>query len=171
MPFNYPAPSIQKFFNDEGSFWSITAYFSDPSTICSRNASLGPTGDRIVIVSNQISVNLPLKEKDVTSFWTKGKCFWTMGQHYWGDVNGQVSVNTKVDDFLPFFLMYNGGNLNVFGWVFNANLDSSRYEHPSVNQFPMFTYAVPQEFYDKTKTGVLSTMHIYLDKRPRLNFC
>lgn len=178
MAFNYPSPSIQKFFNDEGTFWSITAYFTDPANICSKNISSQPQsnanslGDRIVIVSDRISVNLPLNESDVnSSFWTRGKCFWTMGRHYWGDVSGQVNAETKVDNFLPFFLMYNNRKLNAFGWVFNADLSSPRYEHPSVKMFKYFTNEVPKEFLDPTMTGILSSMHIYFDKTPRLNFC
>ena len=174
MPFNYPGPNIRKYFNDEGDVWSISAFFTEPSNVCSQNFSTNSMpiiGDRLLIVSNQASVSLPLLEKDVTSFWTKGKCFWTMGQHYWGSAVGQVNVNTKAEDFLPFFLMYNHGELNVFGLLFNANLNSIKYEHPSVKLFPFFTNEVPNEFKDPTKAGILTSMHVYFDKRPLINFC
>ena len=171
MPFNFPSANIQKYFNDEGTFWSISAYFTDPTTVCSNTFSKQSTGDRLVFVSNTQTVNIPLKESDVTSVWTKGQCFWTMGQHYWGDVSGQVNVDTNPDNFVPIFLQYNKGELNGFGWGFNANFDSTRYEHPTVSVLPQFFKEVPKFFSDPTKSGVISTMHVYLDSTPQLNFC
>jgi hypothetical protein len=63
------------------------------------------------------------------------------------------------------------GELNGFGWAFNADLSSSRYEHPDKNVLSYFFKDIPQFFYDPTKSGTLSTMHIYLDSTPQLNFC
>ncbi len=171
MPFNFPSSNIQKFFNDEGDFWSITAYFTDPATVCSKSLSKQSTGDRLVFVSSKQSVNIPLKESDVSSFWTQGQCFWTMGVHYWANVNGKVNADMNSDDFVPIFLQYNKGELNGFGWALNANFTSTRYEHPTESVLPQFFKEVPKFFSDPTKSGVLSTMHIYLDSTPQLNFC
>ena len=171
MPFNFPSANIQKFFNDEGTFWSITAYFTDPASVCSKSSSKQSTGDRLVFVSSKQSVNIPLKESDITSYWTKGQCFWTMGVHYWANVNGQVTVDMNADDFVPIFLQYNKGELNGFGWGFNGNLTSTRYEHPTVSVLPQFFKEVPKFFSDPTKSNVISTMHLYLDSTPQLNFC
>jgi hypothetical protein len=80
LPLGYPAKNIQKFFDDEGDFWQITAYFTDPSTVCQRNALKTSTGDRVVFQSKSFSVSVATEEKDVDlAFWTKGKCFATMG--------------------------------------------------------------------------------------------
>ena len=172
MPFNFPSANIQKFFEDEGTFWTINAYFIDPTTVCSKTASVKQsTGDRLVFYSSKQSVSIPLKESDITSYWTQGQCFWTMGQHYWGDLSGQVNADTNPDNFVPIFLQYNKGNLNGFGWALNADLQSIRYEHPTASVLPQFFKVVPKFMGDPTKSGVLSTVHIYLDSTPQLNFC
>jgi len=46
------------------------------------NRYVQPTGDRLVIKSNQQEINVALKESEVASFWTKGQCFWTMVQKF-----------------------------------------------------------------------------------------
>jgi charged multivesicular body protein 7 len=176
LPFNFPSSRIQKFFNDEGSFWSITAYFMDPARVCSANLAKFETGDRLVFVSSKQTVNVPLKETDLSatttsSVWTKGQCFWTMGQHYWSSVNGQVNANMDSLDFVPIFLQYNKGQLNGFGWGFIADLPSERFEHPGVSVLPQFFVDVPKFFSDPTKSSTISTLHIYLDSSPQTNFC
>lgn len=55
----------------------------------------------------------------------------TIGVHYWLDATRDMSC----DRFFPVFLLYNGGVLNAFGWAFQADLSSSRYEHPSHASF------------------------------------
>ena len=171
MPFNFPSANIQKFFNDEGDMWTISAYFIDPATVCTKTSTKQSTGDRLVLYSKQQSVNIPLKESDITNYWTLGQCFWTMGVHYWANTNGQVTADMNADDFVPIFLQYNKGQLNGFGWAFNADLQSIRYEHPTPSVLTQFFKAVPKFFSDSTKAGVLSTVHIYLDSTPQLNFC
>jgi len=63
------------------------------------------------------------------------------------------------------------GNLNGFGWAFNADFNSSRYEHPTTGVLNKFFKNVPNFLLDPTQTGKLSTLHIYLDSTPQLNFC
>lgn len=108
----------------------------------------------------------------MTPFWTLGQCFWTMGQHYWADVSGKkVDANTDADNFFPVFLQYNKGNLNGFGWGFNAYFNSTRYEHPTPEVLPNFFKEPPKFMGDPTKSDGMSTLHIYLDSTPQLNFC
>lgn len=172
LPFNFPSQQQQLYFNDEGDFWSITAYFIDPSSVCS-DRRLYSTGDRLVFKSDSFSRNVSLDEPNIEKFWTKGKCFYTMGNHYWANIRGiQLDKNCEPDDFLPIFLLYNKGKLNGFGWAFNANLSSPRYEHPPKSSISGFFAEVPAFFSDPTKSSnKLSTLHIYLDSSPRLNFC
>ena len=95
-----------------------------------------------------------------------------MGLHYWADVRGiPLSLDTPNDSFFPMFLLYNKGELNGFGWAFNANLTSPRLEHPTASVVSNFMTAVPNFLFDPTKSGILSTLHIYLDSTPALNFC
>jgi hypothetical protein len=39
LPFNFPSLQQQEYFNDEGDFFVITAYFIDPKTVCSQQCS------------------------------------------------------------------------------------------------------------------------------------
>jgi len=95
-----------------------------------------------------------------------------MGVHYWRNVLGKpVTTDINPDEFFPAFLQYNSGKLNGFGWAFNADLKSTRYEHPTADVLPKFFKQVPKFMSDPTKSGVLSTLHIYLDSTPQLNFC
>jgi charged multivesicular body protein 7 len=81
LPLNYPGEPIKKFFDDEGDFLSITAYFTDPTTVCSTGPSTKlATGDRLIFKSKTFQVEVAREESKVdSSFWTLGKCFYTMG--------------------------------------------------------------------------------------------
>jgi hypothetical protein len=171
LPFNFPSAKVQEYMMDEGAFYTITAYFTDPNTVCSSNKASQVTGDRLLIVGQTKQLNIALNQSDVSDFWTKGKCFKTMGVHYWSDLSGALSDDTEMDDFFPMFLLYNRGKLNGFGWAFNADLKSDRYEHPPPFSFPLFFNKVPKSLIDSTKAGVISTLHIYLDNMPLFNGC
>jgi hypothetical protein len=98
----------------KGDVYTISAYFTDPSKVCTATTRQ-PTGDRLVIKSNQQEINVALKESEVASFWTKGQCFYTMGQHYWANVKGiQINQYIESSDFLPLFLLYNKGMFIYF---------------------------------------------------------
>ena len=97
----------------------------------------------------------------------------TMGNHYWASSNGQVNAYTKANEILPFFALYNCGVLNGFGFHFNANLTSDRYEHPPASYIDKF-FAVdglPKFVFDLTQSNGLTSMHIFLDRTPLKNFC
>jgi len=172
LPFNFPSTNLQAYFDDEGDSLVITAYFVDPTQVCTKKRAVrADTGDRLVIQSKQKTITVALKENEIDRFWSKGKCFWTMGNHYWADITGPLSENTKSENFLPIFLLYNGGNLNGFGWAFNADIDSVRVEHPTTSVLGSFFSTIPKFFYDPQQTGVLSTQHIYFTSTPQLNTC
>ena len=172
LPFNFPSKNIQPYFVDEGEYFTFNAYFTNPDTVCTTGTTREKTGDRLVIRGDSKEVSVPLKESSIKSFWTQGNCFWTMGNHWWANVNGvPLTADVDADDFFPMFLQYNSGNLNGFGWAFNANITSHRCEHPTPDVLPKFFKTVPKFMSDPTKAGVLSTLHIYLDSTPHLNFC
>jgi len=171
MPYNFPPSNVQHMFDDEGDSWRITAYFTEPSSVCS-GARLS-TGDRLVFKSEKFEKSVALEESKVDkTFWTEGRCFYTMGVHYWADVSQkELGLTTNPDNFVPIFLQYNSGKLNGFGWAFNADLKSTRYEHPTTGVLGSFFKQVPEFFSDKSKVDIISTMHIYLDSTPTFNFC
>jgi hypothetical protein len=174
LTFNWPSGGVKKFFKDEGNLQTITAYFKDPATICSNGQynRAQQTGDRLIIENSDGNWEIPYMEKDLEGGkWTKGQCFWTMGQHYWADLSGKVNVNTTPDNFVPAFLLYNKGKLNGFGWAMNYDSPSNNVEHPQTSTLGNFFVDIPKQFYDPSQSGTLSTLHIFLDSTPRLNFC
>lgn len=126
----------------------------------------------MTIKSSSYEMNIPLDESSLSDSWTRGKCFVTMGVHYWGDVDGvKVDAATSNANLMPLFLLYNRGQLNAFGWAFNAQLSSNRYEHPTSSVFGLFFDSVPKFLTDSTQSGGVSTMHIYLDSTPAFDWC
>jgi hypothetical protein len=173
LPFNFPSKALQPYLVDEGNFYTMTMYFKNPNTVC-QAAIRQNTGDRLVVKGQSGEMNIPLTEIEVNieNKWTKGYCFNTMGLHYWRQVNGsQITVDMNKDNFFPMFLLYNKGKLNGFGFAFNANLDSPRLEHPTVDIINLFMKPTPSFFADKTQSEVLSTLHVFLDSTPFQNFC
>jgi len=143
-------------------FWTVTMYFRDPSTICSTTApkSSLPIGDRITLASSGSYISFPMTETQAkqTPIWVEGKCFATMGKHYWYN----LTATTDCNYLYPVFLLYNGGNLDSFGWVIGKLPEESgpRWEHPYGNQLKMF---LPENVYPPClfEPGlVLSTQHI-----------
>lgn len=152
----------------EGDMYVMTAYFTDPSTICSDTKTRSAYGDRFLILDGATNTNIkiPFKEEDlVGTKWVFGKCFYFMGNHYWYN----ISTNMDCADFYPVFLMYNGKRLNGFGWNTYGNLKSSRYEHPTPKVLGYFFNKKTQPKCLAT-AGPLTTQHIYMDW-PYNNFC
>ncbi|XP_031568106.1 uncharacterized protein LOC116302857 [Actinia tenebrosa] len=152
----------------EGNMYVMTAYFTDPSTICSSKDKRKYYGDRLLIWNgaDNSTIAIPFKEEDLAGTkWVAGKCFPMMGQHYWYDISNDMDCN----DFYPVFIMYNGKRLNSFGWNTYGDLKSKRYEHPTKDKLGYF-------FDPKTApkclqtAGPLTTQHIYMDW-PYNNLC
>lgn len=153
----------------DGNKYLLTAYFTNPDNICSGNRATtkGYVGDKLFLRMNSGIIEIPLKESNIAKSgqkWTLGKCFFGMGQHYWYN----TSRNMDCEDMVPFFLLYNGGNLNAFGFAAFGNLISSRVEHPTSRVFPFVFQEIPKCF--EMYPG-LTTQHIFLQRRPYLNFC
>lgn len=70
---------------EENNTYVITAYFKDPSLICSKKHSHARyIGDRLLIQNTSKStglVQVPLLEDGLLeTVWTEGECFWSMGK-------------------------------------------------------------------------------------------
>ncbi|XP_050390068.1 uncharacterized protein LOC126809497 [Patella vulgata] len=168
----YPFDGVRPPFIHENGFNYMTAYFVDPSTVCSPDTSdkeYTEIGTNLYIQNGanpeKDSLLIPRDEAEIgNTKWTEGKCFYGMGKHYWYDLR----TDTDCESYFPVFLLYNGGKLNGFGWAFTTNLTSPRYEHPKPSQFKSFMSEVPTCLYN---VGPIATMHIYMTATPRLNFC
>eukprot|EP00058_Branchiostoma_floridae_P022837 XP_002608327.1 hypothetical protein BRAFLDRAFT_125499 [Branchiostoma floridae] len=155
--------------------WLLTAYFIQPSDICSDGRTEAEyqeegTGTDLYIQTGPNPTSdimaIPLYQSDLQGTeWVEGKCFWGMGKHYWWNLR----VDMDCREFYPVFIMYNGGKLNAFGWDIMNYLDSPRYEHPSA--FGLFIDTVPTCLTDQSQS--LSTMHVYLTNGfpPFYNHC
>lgn len=156
---------------EENDFYVVTAYFKDPSLICSHKPSHAKyIGDRLLIQRSSTPhefVQAPLLEDGLyQSAWTEGECFWSMGKMYWYDLLNVKDCNSM----FPAFLMYTNRVLNGFGWVLPHKIDDPRFVHPTNSSFPYLfkNDTVPECFWN---TGYLSLMHVYLDSNPFLNIC
>ncbi|KAL5022532.1 hypothetical protein ScPMuIL_001687 [Solemya velum] len=138
---SYPPDSLKPPFIDDGDKWVITAYFVDPSIICTpgrteHDFTSDGTGTDLYLQNGTDPeadyMLIPRKEENLGGTkWVKGGCFPAMGVHYWFDISRDMSC----DNYFPPFLMYNRGFLNSFGWVFPTRVHSTRYEYP-----PYFTF-------------------------------
>ncbi|GFO13113.1 hypothetical protein PoB_003961800 [Plakobranchus ocellatus] len=150
----------------------ITAYFTDPKDICTvgrvqTEFDLEGTGDNLWLQTGMYPSNvtlIPKQQSQIGTPWVEGKCFPTMGKHYWYNTTKDMSC----DEFYPVFLLYNGGQLNAFGWAFAGYFNSVNYEHPTAPVFPIFFNQIPDCLF--TLPGI-STMHIYLTDNPFINKC
>lgn len=156
---------------EENDSYVITAYFKEPSLICSRRPSHTKyIGDRLLIqigATPNKFIQVPLLENGLSeSAWTEGECFWSMGKLYWYDLLNVSDCNS----LFPVFLMYTNGVLNGFGWILPHKVDNPRFVHPTNVSFPYLfkNGTVPGCFWN---TSHLSLMHVYLDSNPFLNIC
>lgn len=171
---SYPSSFLKNHpFVMSGSNYHISAYFVDPSTICSTGRSAaqirqqGVGTDLYIQNGTDIShsIKIPHKETGIHSTnWTRGKCFPSMGVHYWYNIRKNMSC----DEFYPVFLLYNGGQLNAFGWAFQAPMTSPHMEHPPKSTIKAFMSPPPDCIYN---AGTLSTLHIYLTNHPETDLC
>jgi charged multivesicular body protein 7 len=174
--FTPPAPLQNKNYQDDGDYWTLAAYFIDPSLICGAGRTKEEmettgtgTGLWIQMGPNAVTdcYKAPANETEVkTTKWGSGKCFWTMGQHYWYDITKDMSC----DDVVPNCLLYNGGQLNAFCFATNGNFESKRYDnpHPTNKVVPKFMDPMPDCFNTDPSYEVQSTIHVYFYESPRV---
>jgi charged multivesicular body protein 7 len=174
------AKMINKNYIDDGDFWTLTAYFVDPSKICSEGRTTEQllsegTGTGLWLQQGPTATNsikIPMTETEMRQTkWGYGKCFPTMGQHYWYN----VSKDMDCDDFVPNCILYNHGKLTAFCFAKN-NLDYStplRYKYgydnpaPKNTQLHLFLNPVPDCFFKEASYKVASTMHFYFIESPK----
>lgn len=179
LPFNYPSAKQAQYLQDEGTDYVVVAYFQDPTTVCNmKKASVIPrsfeTGDRIIIVGDGKTMNIPIEESEVATqgIYSKGGCFPTMGRHYYAHVDAiPFTTSIQPSEVLPIFLLYNSGQLNAFGWIMNTFLEGDRYEHAPKSSASVFLPAVPDFLNDPNANDLLSSIHIFMDSTPLLNYC
>jgi len=149
----------------------MTAYFTEPSTICSKRdlpLAEGITGDKLVFVAGKNkTLTVPLMEKGIPSTkWVKGRCFPGMGNHYWYNINSALAC----ENMFPFFTLYYQGKLSGFGFLSDEQIPGDRVEHPP-------SFVVRYFFNWKTMPKCLpklhhrSTQHVYMRNVPYWGSC
>lgn len=78
LPFNFPSKNQADYMTEEADSWVLTAYFTDPNTVCSRKVARVETGDRLVIKGDRASLDIARKEENLNKMFTKSGCFPTM---------------------------------------------------------------------------------------------
>ncbi|XP_078348614.1 uncharacterized protein LOC144633648 isoform X2 [Oculina patagonica] len=156
----------------EGDMYVITAYFTDPQNICGGSRpSSDYIGDQLLMQTGTqytSTVSIPFKQEDLAGTkWVRGGCFPSMGRHYWYN----ISPDMNCDDYFPMFLLYNRDRLTGFGWVAQGYANSTRYEHPDAKYLGLGFFLEGTKPKCLPDIPSLTTQHIYLDKRPYLNFC
>jgi len=160
-------PNVGHPYVDDGTYFTLTAYFVDPSTICDKGRTQDDlthqgTGTGLYIQNGtdplkSVLTIEPNESEMKKTKWTYGHCFYTMGDHYWYNVRKDMPCN----EFYPACMLYNKGKLNAFCWALNAELTSPRYEHPTAAVLKTFIDPVPDCMYSDPAYKQLSTMHIY----------
>ncbi|PAA61235.1 hypothetical protein BOX15_Mlig008351g1 [Macrostomum lignano] len=179
----FPTAAHKKFHDmwvEEPNAHVLTAYFVDPSIVCTTGRSAAQlnnqgTGTGLYLQKGRANSNsgvnslrIPKNEADMPSTaWSKGKCFVFMGQHYWYNMR----KNMNCDDFMPYFLLYNGGKLDGFGFAMTANYNGEYYEHPTVSVAGSFFPFVPDCMHQPTHPQTFTTAHVYMYKRPWTKLC
>jgi len=165
-----------KNYADDGDYWTVSAYFIEPSLICGAGRTKEEfeqtgtgTGLWIQMGPNAVtdSYHVPSDEHEMKAIgkWGSGRCWPAMGQHYWYNVTKDMSC----DNFVPDCLLYNGGKLNAFCFAINGMFDGPRYDtpHPTAEKIKMFMNPVPDCFFTDKSFNIESTIHIYFSKTAR----
>lgn len=133
-----PDPKLEEYVKveeDGKPYIYLTAYFTDPNNICKstyeRDAKV--VADKLVFLKRDRKTNIngytyiPLyAEEKLGSNWIQGLCVPAMGMHYFVG----ISADMDCDDWYPFFLMYNKGKLESWGYFTFDKIPSPRLEHP-----------------------------------------
>jgi len=149
----------------------ITAYFTSPANICNgaSRRQVGDVGDKLMLmVGRDKYMNIPLSEEKIKQrpMWKSGQCFRGMGQHYWYGISNEMNCA----DAFPFFLLYNKGVLQGWGFVAMANIKSPRVEHPPAQYLKYFfkKETMPRCMLKVKRT----TQHVYFtDVTPSSHVC
>jgi len=171
---------------DDDQNYVLSTYFVNPARICDKTQSRTQEEFHAVGTATQIFwqvgpnvatdvMDIPLTQDEKAlsqAHWTKGKCMPTMGMHYWYNITNDLDC----DKLMPYCLLYNGGKFNGFCYAMPTefhNENQWRFEHPTGNtakQCCMTPY--PKCFDDTGLThSKLTTLHVFLDSTPLLNFC
>jgi charged multivesicular body protein 7 len=159
-------------------YFVITAYFVEPSTICStgrEDSELAQgTGTGLWIQNGtnvfQVPRERPTGDAAVESKWTENNCFPAMGSHNFYNVPEYTP--TQCNQMVPIFGLYNRQNkLHGFGFITVGFVDNPRFEHPPQTAIKMILGETPQCVLDIEERIGITSLHVYFVDRPYLITC
>jgi len=158
-------------------YFVITAYFVEPSLICTTSDSdSGNIGsESLVFFQNGGSINeLKVAPKNrsvaISQGWTKNQCIPGMGWHNFFEV--EKYEQTDCTEVQPTCILYNEfDEMHGFCLTFAGLASSPRYEHPNSAGIEASLGNAPQCLLDQTDLIGATTIHVYFDNAPWLVGC
>jgi len=178
-----PSAALQNHpYIEDGDYWTLTVYFVETGIICAPGRSKSQFKDQgngyKFFIQNGTNpstdlVDISLNENDLNTdpmtnpLWGTSKCNWGQGNHYWYKVTPSMDCST----IFPFYLLYNSGVLNAFGFFVNTIVTSARFEETTSSTLEKMMQSVPECYYQDPNYHQVSSMHVYLTDNPLLDLC
>jgi len=168
-------------YNNE-EYFVVTAYFVDPTTICSTgrtDAALaedgtgtglwiqnGPTPDSLL----EVPQTRPEGDEAVSTGWTQNNCFPAMGYHNFYRQSEYAATDCVQMD--PIFGLWNkDGELHGFGIITPGNITNPRFEQPPPTAIKLILGDTPQCVLDIQERIGVTSIHVWFTPRPYLITC
>jgi len=150
-------------------YMAITAYFVDPSTICTSGRTQAEfdeqgTGYMLALQHGETwedLMNIPELASDLpdpAEFWYEHKCFPNMGTHYF---NFNYDPAQTCAQLTPFQFLYKNGVLNAVVFQHIGDYYPSRMELVDETAINGVTYVAPDCIYDYAISPGIHAMHTY----------
>jgi len=160
--------------------YTLTVYFTDPSTICTTGrteadlTNVGTITQLWLQNGPSPSNSIPVPNDRATAIaqgWSKNNCFVGMGRHNF--YQSEQFQATNCQQIRPIFLLFDTSDTLIgFGFAAVGNFVSNRYEHPDAKAIKLIVGdGVAQCLLDDSTSPGLSTMHVYFDSKPYLFAC
>lgn len=178
---NYTALSsmYQTFSLNGTESYVLTAYFVDPSIICTtgRDPSQVPvegTGTGLWIQVGPSGTDVEkvpdTRAEAINSGWTQNNCFGGMGAHNFYRVDKYDPSNCT--DMRPLFGLYNKENdMLGFGFIIPGTIQTSRFENPPLAAVRLILGETPLCIEDISNTIGQTSLHVYFVDTPRFISC
>jgi charged multivesicular body protein 7 len=181
-PLNYNAvPTYQNATYAGEDYYVLTAYFVEPSTICTTGRSTSSlaqdgTGTGVWLQNGPTPADLlemPLirpesEDENENGKWTKNGCFPAMGHHNFYSIDQYYRTNCT--EMVPAFGLYNKNSkqLHGFGLITVGNLTQPRFEHPPEPAIRLILTGAktPQCVVDMANGVGVTSLHVYFTEEP-----
>ncbi|XP_052707090.1 uncharacterized protein LOC128182493 [Crassostrea angulata] len=166
LPNGYPTRNLKpRPFVLEGNLLFVTAYFMEPSKICSSTRTEAQMisegiGSGLYFQNgpNPLTDAVPVPSDESTiqqTLWGQGKCVPRLGHQY----QYNVRKDMYCEELAPLHLMYDRGHLVAFAWFFVSDIQSPVFEKIPQTMYSRMFQTVPDCLYTM---GQVTSLHIFL---------